>query len=153
MNIRDTLARKFNQKINETLNLYIRKPRPQEVAIGPRWTRTWLIEGVDATTREIPAAYASFLPYHGAMVCIENQFQFFQFSLACFLKVTRCCIHLRTSLLRSFDGDSASTAPSSSSSSSSSEELVSRAGSRTCPLHRANFPEFKFGQNTNERVV
>ena len=25
---------------------------------------------------------------------------FFQFSLACFLKVTRCCIHLRTSLLR-----------------------------------------------------
>ena len=100
MNIRDTLARKFNKKINETLNLYIRKPRPQEVAIGPRWTRTWLIEGADATTREIPAAYASFLPYHGAMVCIENQFQFFQFSLACFLKVTRCCIHLRTSLLR-----------------------------------------------------
>ena len=100
MNIRDTLARKFTKKINETLNLYIRKPRPQEVAIGPRWTRKWLIEGVDATTREIPAAYASFLPYHGAMVCIENQFQFFQFSLTCFLKVTRCCIHLRTSLLR-----------------------------------------------------
>ena len=101
MNTWDTLARKFNKKINETLNFfYIRKPRPQEVAIGPRWTRTWLIEGVDATTREIPAAYASFLPYHGAMVCIENQFQFFQFSLACFLKVTRCCIHLRTSLLR-----------------------------------------------------
>ena len=48
-----------------------------------------------------------------------------------------------------FDGDSASTAPSSSSSSP--EELVSRAGSRTRPLHRANFPEFKFGQNNNER--
>ena len=102
MNIRDTLARKFNKKNkwNFKFFLHTRKPRPQEVAIGPRWTRTWLIEGADATTREIPAAYASFLPYHGAMVCIENQFQFFQFSLACFLKVTRCCIHLRTSLLR-----------------------------------------------------
>ena len=68
-----------NDKINETLNFfYIRTPpRPQEVAIGPRWTRTWLIEGVYATTREIPAAYASFLPYHGAMVCIEKQFPHF----------------------------------------------------------------------------
>ena len=53
----------------------------------------------------------------------------------CFLKVTRCFIHLRNSHLRSFDGDSASTAPPPSP-----EELVSAQEAALVPCIEPTFP-------------
>ena len=149
MNIRDTLARKFNKKINETLNFFYTHANPGRKRLlldHDGLERGWSKVYMQQLERFQPRTHRFFrimVPWYVSKISSN----FSNFPLLASWK-SLVVVFIFVPLF--FDGDSASTAPSSSSSE---EELVSRAGSRTCPLHRANFPEFKFGQNTNERVV